>query len=62
VTKIPGIVFSGLNALALTNSNALLSMDQFKDYMNLIYERNPDAIDNVAESTTGYEFIDGIPK
>jgi hypothetical protein len=37
VTKMPGITFSGLNTVALLHSNALISIDQYKDFMDGLY-------------------------
>ena len=43
VTKFPGFTFSGLNTIQLRGNTALMSMDQYKLFMEDVYNAYPDA-------------------
>ena len=62
ITKFPGFTFSGLNTIQLRGNTALMSMTQFKQFIEDTYSANSEAEDRVTSKTAGYTFYDGIPK
>ena len=64
LTKFPGFTFSGLNTIQLIGNTALMSMDQYSDFMQDVYDSDVDATERFSNYTEAheYEFVDGIPK
>ena len=56
LTKFPGFTFSGLNTITLLGNTALMSMDQYYDFMQDVYGYDVDASERFSNYTEANEY------